>query len=485
MSGIGNAAGQSSQKTEQAGSKMASGFAAVKKAVLAVVNEVSAIATAFVAAAVFVAKFYDDLKTKNDEAVKQVQELRKSYEDLFDVLGASDEASRQQVVKESTELLADTRVSKETGIPIIASYNRQFKDTMRDDEFEKGIRGMLSFGALHGGQATPAMIDIMAGWGMNTAARQGEFRRMVSAVPGLEEDDVIAALGRGMPTIRAMGWTPEQAIANVGILSRGEAGRMRSAMPATTFEAIAGAQTEKAIKDYGIKKELAEDPLALYNELDRRVDSMSQKDAYKTLQEVYGGGAKGVWKLMTSDRSAVQNALERARGPEGVRDEDKEFKDYLYTLEAITAGSEAAKDKAKQDVTAEETFRAEVRSQGEEYRKVLERRQPVRQGLYQFFTPKGVEQEHAAYQQWLGNLSDEERQAVRDTQRQAWSEGYSDPFVAAWQRKGPQGQYEALMGIARGNGQGGGNITINNTYNNNTFIVDKPPAASVRSNGGY
>jgi alkylhydroperoxidase/carboxymuconolactone decarboxylase family protein YurZ len=153
------------------------------------------------------------MQTRSDEAVERLRNLRKEFTELFEAMNAFDEASRRQVTKETVRLLYETGVTKELGLPIIEEYTRQYKGKIPEQEYEQGLKEMLGYGARHGGPATTEMIQLMAGWGIQTPEKMGEFRRMVTAgadVAGLKEEDIISALGQAMPTVKAFGWTPEK-----------------------------------------------------------------------------------------------------------------------------------------------------------------------------------------------------------------------------------------------------------------------------------
>ena len=105
---------------------------------------------------------------------------------------------------------------------------------------------------------TPELITLMAGWGMTTPEQQGIFRRQIGAVSsksGLTEEEIIAALGRGAPTVKAMGWT---AGSNAQIYRHYCGWRNRSRKNFIAFDNYSKPllihKLKISIKDYGISK---------------------------------------------------------------------------------------------------------------------------------------------------------------------------------------------------------------------------------------
>jgi hypothetical protein len=129
-----------------------------------------AIAMAVASAAAKVAKFFDTIKQRCDEAVQQVQEIRAAYDSLFEAMDAFDEKSRQAVTKTTERLLQETGVTREIGLPVVDAYTRQFKSLVEEgrisqEQYTRGLKEMLGYAARHGGEATKDLIMIMSGWG--------------------------------------------------------------------------------------------------------------------------------------------------------------------------------------------------------------------------------------------------------------------------------------------------------------------------------
>ncbi|MCJ7778633.1 MAG: hypothetical protein MUP16_10000 [Sedimentisphaerales bacterium] len=437
------------QSVEQMGSKTSRASSWIMDGLKSLIGPLgfAAIATAVAHAALKIATFFDNIKTKADEAVLSVQGLRAAYTDLFEALDAFDEKSRETITKQTSLLLQQTAVTKELGLPIITAYTRQFRGRMPQEQYERGLQEMLTYGARRNVEpsAMADLISIMAGWGMNTPEQQGEFRRMISAASqksGLTEEDIIESLSRGMPTIKAMEWTPQQSLEAVAKIAASEVGRKKTMMPAVVLQALMTPQLTD-IKKMGIPEKVAEDPQQLLAYLGAKRKQVSQKEFLGMLIKLYGGeAAPGVLKLFGAPSGDISETLKQAAGPAGIEAEQKEEEDRKTTLEAIDAATEAKKDVIRQDLTKSEKYSEEVRKLGAEQQKKLGYRQPVRQWFRELFTiGKEKEKEYAAFQLWYENLSPGEKEKFLVMYRSRpgtpfdiWQFGFT-----------PEQKYEGLM----------------------------------------
>jgi hypothetical protein len=465
LEGIGKA-------TEEMGAKTSRAAGWIKDA-FSVIGGAFSIATVSTLAGK-IAQFFDNIKTRADEAVRSAQELRAAYVDLFEALDAFDEKSRETITKETNLLLQKTATPEAIGLPIINAYTRQFQGLVKSGQltqgqYDEGLKGILGWGVRHGGGATPELITMMAGWGMNTPEQQGEFRRMISAASkkaGLTDADLIESLSRGMPTIKAMGWTPQQSLETIATLAAGEIGRKKTMMPAMVLESLLTPQLTETQK-LRIPEKIAEDPQQLLAYLGAKREKMDQKAFLNTLIKVYGGAAApGVFKLLSAPRGDISDILEQAAGPEGVKTEQEDERDRQTTLESLDAKTKAKVRQIEQDTTRDEKYTEKIREIGEAERKKQRLRHPILQAIRETYFPKlwpvGEEQqkEDAAYRRWFENLTPEEKEQIPLT------EGYRD----FWRKMTPQQQYRKLM-------QPSGAVTINNI---NIGAIYQPPGSGIK-----
>lgn len=443
LEGVGRSAEQMGSKTSRAANWIKDGL----KALIGPLG-FAAIAASLAAASAKVAKFFDELKKRSDEAVRDNQTLRNSFTALFEAMDAFDERSRQQVTKDVAALLKETAVSKEIGLPIINAYTRQFRAMVKsgqltEEQYQRGLRGMLGYGERHGGAETAELIALMAGWGMVTPEQQGAFRRQIAAgaaASGLTDAELIGALGRGMPTVKAMRWTPEQAVATIATLAAGEVGRQKMGLPATTLQGLLAPQ-ETNLAKYGISAKAT--PQEILTQLQQMRGQMSQQAFMTMLTDIYGTtAAAGVSKLLTAPRGGISEALALAAGPEGIRLEQEEERVSRQTLERRDARAKARVMEEKLDVTLKEQYEEDIREIGEEIRKTRKRRKPIRQWLEDLRTwGEEKEKEYAAFRAWYENLPADEREKFLTV----WREGVGTPFDVWRYGFTPEQKYESLV----------------------------------------
>jgi len=472
---VGRGAKRVGSETEKMGAKSsrASKWITAGLAKIAGPAGILAVIAAMVTAGTKVAKFFDNLKSQLDESISKIQALRAEFEGLYEAKGAFTEEGRAAVTKEAVSLLKETRVSKQIGLPVIEAYERQFGGLVKTGELSKeayaqGLKGMLGYAQRHGGAATPELIALMRGWGMATPEQQGVFRRQIAAgaaTSGLTDAELITALGRGMPTIKAMGWTPTQAAETIAVLAAGETGRKKASLPATTLQGLLAPQLAN-IEKLGISEEIGRDPQKLLAHLAVMRGRMDPKAFSQMLTQIYGTeAAAGVYKLVGAPRGGIRGALAQAAGAEGLKAETEEERTSRETLQRITAGGEAAALEESLNRTREHQYRREIRRIGAEKQRALaEYEEPVWQYAREVLTiGKEKEKEQAAIRAWVEQLSPEERVALLGEYREPLMSEY-DALRAAWKAKTYEEQYEALVGTPP-TPVGAGPVTIN--YNNN------------------
>ncbi|MBN2270009.1 MAG: hypothetical protein JXN61_05300 [Sedimentisphaerales bacterium] len=423
-----------------------------------------------------IAKFFDTISTKADEAVERIRGLRQGFDDLYEAMNAFDEKSRKEVTRQALELLQKTGTPKEVGIEVIDAYTRQFKalvdkGQISQGQYQEGLEGMLQYASVHGGKATPELVAIMAGWGMTTPEQQGEFRRQIAsgaAAVGLKDADVIEALSKGSPTIKAMEWTPAYAVEAVATIAAGEAGSKRARLPGTTLQAIMSPQEAK-LAEYGLEPRLAEQPEELLGLLQpvadagkaKRLKAVQRKgrppqyedvEALTMLVDLYGpDAAAGVRKLLVAKNQELARTLQAAASEEGAKTEAAEWKAYATTQETRQAATEAKGDIISLQRKIDEEYAKDVRYIGEKRLERLETEEPK----LTWFRRKilGVQAEEmkmvGAYRAWRESLTEDERRVI--------VEEYAGPgaylgqaaqtqaaFVERWKGMSAQQRYEAL-----------------------------------------
>jgi hypothetical protein len=362
-----------------------------------------------------ISSFFSDLQNHCDEAVAKLQNLRKGFEGIFEAMDAFDEKSRKQVFKENTELLRKTSVTPEIGLPVIEQYARQFRGKLAPEQYQQGLEGMLGYAARHGKMATPELITLMSGFGMTTPEQQGTFRRQIGAVSkasGLDEENIITALGRASPTATAMGWKPEEMLNYIGTIAAGEVGRKQITLPSTTLDALVNPQ-EGNLKNYRISPRQAQNPAQLLAVLAARRGNMSEQAFGRMLSDIYGNeAAAGISKLIKTPGGAMAGIIREAATPQAAAAETAEEMTSRQTMERIAAQTEAVKTGIQQDVTDAENYKQKIREIGAAEQDRLQIRRPFLEKLREMITPAFAKKKDAAFIRWLRNLSPEEKTRI-------------------------------------------------------------------------
>lgn len=433
----------------------------------------AALAMAVATTALKIAHFFDQIKTRADEAVRKVESIRIAFKDLFEAMNAFDEKSQKQVTQETFERLQKTKVSIGTGLPIETAYARQFKGMVESGQitqkqYNQGLEGMLTYGERRGGEATPDLITMMAGWGMNTPEQQGAFSRQITAgagISGLTDKDLIEELGRVGPTIKAMGWTPEQAIGAVATLASGEIGRQKLALPAMTLQGLLTPNLTD-IKKLGIPENIAQDPLQLLGYISAKGQQMEQKPFMQMLTSLYGGSAAGTYKLLSTSQAGMGDLLQWAGGPKGLAAISAEEAGRQGTLGAQLSGTEATVSLEQLKTLPTEEAWKRIRQIGEAKKEMFRIREPIRQfwdeifvgNLWGDWREKAV-QEEAAKRGWEKSLSPEEFGQI--TGGLPGESGQIGMLNYYWYNMSPQQKLKTLTG-----GNKNSPVIINNDSSN-------------------
>ena len=452
-----------------------------------------------------IATFFDNIKTKADEAVANMRGLRREFDDLYEAMNVFDEQGQRKVTETALTLLQKTGTPKEIGLPIIEVYTRKFKDLVKagqltQEQYERGLEEMLSYGAIHGRAATPDLIAMMSGWGMTTPDQQGAFRRQIGAgaeAVGLDEEDIIAALTQGGPTIKAMGWTPGYAVEMIATIAANEAGRKLKSLPPTTLQAIMTPQVAKA-EEYGLEKKLFEQPIELLAKLAemkaagpiKRLKPAPKKEGpeyekieafpgtgimkvvktrhvkappeyeqveFQTmLTDIYGAEAgTGVRKILTEQDRNRAVIIQRAATEEGAAAERAEREIDQSTQRFREAATAARAERIAFKTKSDQEYMADVRRIGAEKLKQLRIDEPITQWLRKQYFGENEEAQKAygAYWVWEESLTEQEKQKM--------VEEYEGPgryvvlaaavrraaLVKRWKEMSAQQKFEALTVI--------------------------------------
>jgi hypothetical protein len=194
-----------------------------------------------------VAKFSDDAKMSSDAAVRSLGETQKDFAELFYIRDAYDEESRTRIMRETFTFFAQTGIPSELGFPVIETYTREFKPlvdkrALTQQQYDEGLDYILSYAVLHGRSRTPDLIRLLAGWRIIIPEEQAILCRQITAASrysGLKPDEMIGILTEGLPTIKAMRWSPVEAIEAIATMAVDEPDqRSKVRMPTIGLRAL-------------------------------------------------------------------------------------------------------------------------------------------------------------------------------------------------------------------------------------------------------
>ena len=422
-----------------------------------------------------ISQFFSDFKNRCDEAVGKLQNVRKSFEGVFEAMNAFDEKSRKGITADTINLLKKTSVSQEVGLPVIAQYARQFQGLVQSgqlspEQYQQGLEGMLGFAARRGKAATPELITLMAGLGMKTPEQQGAFRRQVEAVAGkagLTIEDMVDVLARATPTATAMGWQPDEMLNYIGILAAGTVGRQKMTLPTATLQALVNPQVAN-LKDYRINARQAENPAQLLQLLAAKQQTMNPQAFGRMLNDIYGAeGGAGVYKLLNSTGNDMTSVIKNAATPQVAIAETAIEQTSRETRERQQAKTDAVKI---EDLTKRDSlfYKKQVRELGKEQQDELQIEHPGLEYLREVLLPDYKEAENAAFIKWLKGLSPEEQKWILSETKAPWHVG-PIPLVTKQSRQmfqlqnyynslTPEQRYHGLVGDAANKSPGAGDL---------------------------
>jgi len=460
--GIGDAASQTKTRGERA-------FDWVKQGLASMIGPLgfAAVAGVIAGAAMKVAHFFDNIKKLSDEHIEKIKQMRVAYAELFEVLDAFDEKSRQQVTAEATRAFKKAAITEAEGLPVYTAYERQFQPKvkageMTKAEFEAGRQHALEYASLYGGPATAELVRLMAGLKINRPEEQAKFGRMVTAAggaAGMTHEETVQVMQRSMSKLQMMGWSPQKSLEMLMTIAAGETGRQKTVLPTATVEALEMTQiTDEQKRQYKISKAGAENSRALFEELAAKQGAMPKEAFNKMLIDIYGNQAAiGISKLMREGIEAQHRAVEEGIGPSGIKKEVEGLPAKKEALEGMTAITEGTIKEILQPFKKQQAIENEIRRIGQaemERRRIeepLEQKWQEVQDLGQMEKRK----ENAAREYWLRKMSPQERKETEDYlqtyKRPIENRGfYYQEFYTTekdfWYQMTPEEKYQALTG---------------------------------------
>ncbi len=429
--------------TEDTGSKMQSVFGK-----LTGMLGFTGLATAAVAAGKKIVQALNDIKAAANDAVKSLAELQTQAMDLFEAFEAYGPSEQKEALEMAYKLTFETGLDLQAAQSLLAEYKRAYGKIDL-----QGVRQFAAWEATPGGAPTAPLVRWMSAEGISSPEQQGQILRMISTVAkqaGLKDQELAEAITLRSTDFRALGWTPEQAIKNLGTVLSGVSGReARRAISGlgTGFMAF----TEEKAREYRMPPQTAGDIQARMAWAAKTLSKASPAKQAQIAKDLFGQeAAPFVTKLLTMQMPAeTLEAIEFARSAAAAEQSEQTLQEFLQTPQGILAKAKAQRGIMGLDVLQEETYEAAIRDFGAGRLNWLKRRDRLNYEIIKMAFLSEGEKEQASMEAWAGYQA-------------GTFGGPTGPYYKQWRGMEPQEQWEALEAMP----SGGAQITIENHYHN-------------------
>jgi hypothetical protein len=344
------------QSVEEMGAKTSRAGGWMKEAFTALVGPlgIAALVSFAVAGIRKLIAAFDDMKKAASEAVHEMANQQRAAASFFEAMDAYSGPQRKAALTQARGVQARTGLPFEESKQLLEAQKRTFGEInpQATDQF-------AAYSRLHAGTtATTDLIRWMGESGVKTPERQGQIMRMISAVSSsakLKDEDLIQALASRGERLRSLGWSPEQAITNVGKaiggLSSSEANRALRGL----FESLT--VSEETAKKLGVPKNIRDSEQATLEWIKNKAEALPPDKRAPFMREAFGASSPYVSKMFFGQTPPAT--------PVSAEEEAKRIAESLKTEEALL---EMGKGKEVQPpVTPEKTTQALIREQGKAY----------------------------------------------------------------------------------------------------------------------
>ncbi|MHC4601945.1 MAG: hypothetical protein ACYS6W_01300 [Planctomycetota bacterium] len=226
----------------------------------------------------------------------------------------------------------------------------------------------------------------------------------------IRDPELIRAITRRSEEFRAMGWTPEQTIMNVGKVVAGTAGRESLQAITGLTEGLKTFTEEKAL-EAGAPAGIAATQRGRLGWVRQQIAGMSLEQRNRFMQEQFGQTyATWVTKFLAGEMPAKERAaLEYARTSAAAAEERERVSGYRETAEGLIERGRGARGVLGLDIETQEKLAAEIREYGADYLNWLKRRDRLKYELITATTFGAErEKEYAAMHLWRAGFTPEE-----------------------------------------------------------------------------
>jgi len=428
------------------------------------------LAATAVAAVKKIISVIDDMKKAVNEAVAELANLQKTSADYFEAFEAYDPHSRMEALKQARQFQAKTGLGFEQSKNLLEAYKRQFGEVPAE-----ATEQMAGYWQLHGGDATRDVIRWLGSSDISDPKRQGQILRMISATATqakLHDSEIIQGLARNSTEFKAMGWSPEQTIENLGRVLSGTGGPEARKALTGLVEGLKSFTEEKAI-EAGLPAEVAESPEKRFAWAAKKLQAAAPQQRTRLGAELFGQSYGAyVTKFLTGELSPYEKAaLQYAATDKAAEEEKQRVQGVQETAEGVLEKAEGVAGQFELLVSSDEQAKAALRRTGKAYLNYLRRTDRLK---YESIKMRGLSEE-LEYELAAKELYESENPPTEYYPNVPVSTRIPLPRrpESGWNKLSPQEQVEQLQGPTQ-------NIVNNYNYQttNDYSIINNPIAGT-------
>jgi hypothetical protein len=392
---------QVAQATEEMGAKSSRAAGWLKEAFTALIGPLSiGIVAGFIVAGVRkIISAFDDMKRATAEAVQNMASLQRSAGSFFEAMDAYSSKNRRAALAQARGVQAATGLPFEASMQLLEAQKRTF------GEIQPAATEQFAAYQLVHAMPSSAITDLvrwMGASGIKTTDQQGRIMRMISTVAkksNLQEEDIITAISSRSERFRAMGWSPEQTITNIGKalsgVSPAESGKAMRGM----FEALESFDEAKA-REMRAPPQIAKNEQARLEWLKTKAAGLPLERRIALLRQAFGPSYPYINKMIFEPTSPeMQKALEYAASPEAAQEEQKRAAEYRGTAEVTLEQAKGGAGLFELNVSRKEELKTAIREYGKQYLEYIRRADRLKYEKLQLL-PEEYRYERAALELW-------------------------------------------------------------------------------------
>lgn len=337
----------------------------------------------------------EEWKRASADAVKEMASTQRTAGSLFEAMGAYSFKDRNAVLAQARGVQATTGLPFESSMQLLEAQKRSFGEVN-----PQSTEQFAAYWQLHTGSQTPDLVHWMSESGIKTPDRQGQIMRMISAVADqskLKEEDIIGAISSRAERFRAMGWSPEQTITNIGKALGGLSPTESSKAMRGMFEGLEGFDESKA-REMRAPPQVAASEQGRLEWLKNKTANLPVEQRNVLLRQAFGNSYPYIAKMFEQTSPELQQAIDYAASPQAAAETRHQFEEFKKTPEGVM-GKAGAAEGLRTEFSSGDLAKTAIREYGKNYLDYLRIHEPLKYQLYSAF-PVETAYEKAARDLW-------------------------------------------------------------------------------------